>query len=148
MAGGIKGGIKAYPASALHFKIQENLTLQKDDNLFAFIEETSQISLYDIGDPLLVMFLISVLSGLMGIIFGYKRFYDDFLSKSITLPVYAYLIILFVVALAIIFWPAIKNRPKGLQTIKGESFGVQRIFVDGKRFVNCKFSKTELVYTG
>ena len=97
---------------------------------------------------ILVMFIITLLGGLMSIIFGYKRFYDDFLSKSITLPVYAYLIIFFVVALAIIFWPAIKNRPKGLQTIKGESFGVQRIFVDGKHFVNCKFRKTELVYKG
>ncbi len=97
---------------------------------------------------ILVMFIITLFGGLMSIIFGYKRFYDDFLSKSITLPVYAYIIILFVVALAIIFWPAIKNRPKGLQTIKGESFGVQRIFVDGKHFVNCNFRNTELAYRG
>jgi hypothetical protein len=97
---------------------------------------------------ILVMFIITLLGGLIGIILGWKRFYDDFLSKSITLPVYVYLIILFVVALAIIFWPAIKDRPKQLQTIKGESFGVQRIVVDGKRFVNCNFRKTELVFRG
>lgn len=94
------------------------------------------------------MFIISVLSGLMGIILGWKKFNEDFLSKSITLPVYVYLIILFVVFLAIIFWPAIKNRPKPLRTIKGASFGVQRIVVDGKRFVNCTFRKTELVFRG
>ena len=52
------------------------------------------------------------------------------------------------IALAIIFWPAIENRPKRLRTIKGESFGVQRILVDGKHFVNCKFRKTELVFRG
>ena len=102
------------------------------------------------NNPLITLgvFIISVLSALMGIILMWKRFYDDFLSKSITLPVYVHLIILFVVVLAIIFWPAIKDRPKGLQTIKGESFGVQRIFIDGKHFVNCKFRKTELVYKG
>jgi len=97
---------------------------------------------------ILVMFIISLLGGIMGIVLGWKKFYVDFLSKSITLPVYVYLIILFVVALAIIFFPAIKDRPKPLLTIKGESFGVQRILVDGKRFVNCKFRKTELVFRG
>ena len=97
---------------------------------------------------ILVMFMITLLGGLMSIIFGWKRFRNDILLKKITLLVYAYLIIFFVVALAIIFWPAIKDRPKRLQIIKGESFGVQRIFVDGKHFVNCKFRKTELVFRG
>jgi len=97
---------------------------------------------------ILVVFIISVLSGFMGIILGWKRFYDDFLSKSITLPVYVLIILFVVVVLAIRFLPATKDLPKGLTTIKGESFGVQRIFVDGKRFVNCKFRKTELAYKG
>ena len=94
------------------------------------------------------MFIISILSGIMTIIFGWKRFRDDILLKKITVPIYAYLIILFLVALAIIFWPAIEDRPKRLRTIEGESFGVQRILVDGKRFVNCKFRKTELAFRG
>jgi hypothetical protein len=102
------------------------------------------------NNPMIVLgvFVISVLSGLMGIILMSKRFWNDFLSKSITLPVYVYLIIFFVVILAIIFRPAIKDRPKPLRIIKGESFGVQRIFIDGKRFVNCKFRGTELVFKG
>lgn len=94
------------------------------------------------------MFIITLLGTLMSIILGWKRFYHDFLSKSITLPVYVYLIIFFVIVLINILWPAIKDRPKPLRTIKGESFGVQRIVVDGKRFVNCKFTKTELVFRG
>ena len=96
---------------------------------------------------ILVMFIITLLGGIMTIILGWEEFYDDFLSKSITLPVYV-LIILFVVVLAIIFRSAAKDQSKPLQIIKGESFGVQRIFVDGKHFVNCKFRKTELVYKG
>lgn len=97
---------------------------------------------------ILAMFIISILSGIITIILGWKRFRDDILLKKITLPVYAYLVILFLVALAIIFWPAIEDRPKRLRSIKGESFGVQRVFVDGKRFVNCTFRNTELVFRG
>ena len=94
------------------------------------------------------MFIITILSGTITIILGYERFYNDFLSKSISLPVYMYIIIFIVVALIMIFRPVVKNRPKGLQTIKGETFGTQRIKIDGKRFVNCKFAKTEFAYWG
>ena len=97
---------------------------------------------------ILVTSILTLLAAGMGIFLGWKKFYNNFLSKCITLPVYVYLIIGFFVVLAIIFWPAIKDRPKPLRTIKGETFGVQRILVDGKRFVNCKFRKTELVYRG
>ena len=98
---------------------------------------------------LIIMFIFTSLGTVMGIVLGWKKFYDDFLSKSITLPVYVNLIILFVVvALTIKFCPATKGRPKELQTIKGETFGTQRIKIDGKRFVNCKFSKTEFSYWG
>jgi len=102
------------------------------------------------NNPLIIlgMFTITVLSGIITIIIGWKKFSDDILLKKITVPVYAYLVIFFLIALAIIFWPAIEDRPKPLRTIKGESFGVQRILVDGKRFVNCKFKKTELVFRG
>jgi hypothetical protein len=97
---------------------------------------------------ILVMFIISVLSGIITIILGWKKFYNDVLSKRITLPVYAYLIIFFFVALVIIFWPTIEKRPKRLRTIEGESFGVQRVYLDGKRFVNCTFEGTEIVFKG
>jgi len=102
------------------------------------------------NNPLIIlaMFIISVLSGIITIILGWKRFRDDVLVKKVTLPVYAYVIVFFLVALAITLWPAIGDRPKRLRTIEGESFGVQRILVDGKRFVNCKFKKTELVFRG
>ncbi|WP_243555996.1 toll/interleukin-1 receptor domain-containing protein [Priestia megaterium] len=35
-----------------------------------------------------------------------------------------------------------------LETIEGQSFGVQQVFLDGKRFVNCTFDGSELVYKG
>ena len=110
------------------------------DNLIQLLQNNPLI--------ILAMFIITVLSGIITIILGWKKFYKDILSKSITLPVYAYLIIFFFVALAIIFWPTIENRPKPLRTVKGESFGIQRIFIDGKSFVNCNFNGTELVFKG
>jgi hypothetical protein len=97
---------------------------------------------------ILIMFIITFFSGAITIILGWKKLYNDILSKKITLPIYAYLIILFFVFLAIIFWPIIKNQPKGYRTIEGESFGVQRVVLDGKRFINCSFDGTELVIKG
>ena len=94
------------------------------------------------------MFIITVLSGIITIILGWRKFYKDILSKNIILPVYVYLIVFFFVALAIIFWPAIESRPKPLRTIEGESFGIQRVYADGKRFVNCRFDGTEIVIRG
>jgi hypothetical protein len=97
---------------------------------------------------ILIMFVISLISGIIGIYIGWRKFYEDVLSKRVTLPVYAYLVIFFFVALLIIFWPAVEDRPKKLRTIEREAFGVQRVIVDGKRFVNCTFRKTELVFRG
>ena len=80
------------------------------------------------------------------------------LSKSISLPVYVHLIYFIVVvvvaASTIKFWPTtpatpvIEDQPKELQVIKGETFGTQRIKIDGKRFVRCKFVGTEFLYMG
>jgi len=98
---------------------------------------------------LLIVFILTLLSALITIVPWSRRFFNDFLSKNITLPVYVHLIILLVVViLSIRFCPTTKERPKELKTIKGETFGVQRITLDGKRFVNCKFAKTEFVYWG
>jgi hypothetical protein len=94
------------------------------------------------------MFIITFFSGVVTIVLGWKRLYNDILSKKVTLPIYAYLIILFFVFLAIIFRPAIKIQPKGYRTIEGESFGVQSVVLDGKRFINCSFDGTELVFKG
>ena len=96
-----------------------------------------------------VMFIISLLSGFMTIFLGWKQFYADFLSKSITLPVYVYpILLLFVFALARMFSSTVQKHSKRLRTIKGESFGAQHVYVDGKRFVNCTFENTKLVFRG
>lgn len=37
---------------------------------------------------------------------------------------------------------------KELEIIEGQRFGVQQVFLDGKRFLNCTFDGSELVYKG
>ncbi|AXN41272.1 hypothetical protein [Peribacillus butanolivorans] len=37
---------------------------------------------------------------------------------------------------------------KELETIEGKAFGVEQVILDGKRFVNCTFDGSELVYKG
>jgi len=60
---------------------------------------------------ILVMFIISALSGTISIVFGWKRFRDDILLRKITIPVYAYLMIFFLVAVVVVFWPAMNIGP-------------------------------------
>lgn len=92
--------------------------------------------------------LVGLLSGIMTIVGQWKPFCREVLLKRVTLPAYAYLIIIFLVALFVILCPETKGGTRKLRTIKGESFGVQRVIMDGKHFVNCKFRKTELVFRG
>jgi len=97
---------------------------------------------------ILAMFVLSMASGVMTILLGWKKFYTDYLCKTIKIPTWLLLCILFVVFLAVIFKPAFTRLPKELETIDGVSFGVQRVQIDGKRFTNCTFHGSELLYKG
>ncbi|WP_145146576.1 hypothetical protein [Paenibacillus xylanexedens] len=101
---------------------------------------------------LICMFIISLLGGIITIILGWNDFYNDYLSKQLELPVWFFLFIIFVTSATMLFFKQRSNSqqllPKGLVTIEGEFFGVQQVNLDGKRFVNCKFDGTELIYNG
>ncbi|PEX84078.1 toll/interleukin-1 receptor domain-containing protein [Bacillus cereus] len=43
---------------------------------------------------------------------------------------------------------SISKTTKELETIEGRTFGVEQVQLDGKRFVNCTFDGSELVYKG
>ncbi len=58
------------------------------------------------------------------------------------------MILILIGLLAAMLWPAAGNHPRLMRTVQGESFGVQRVYVDGNRFVRCRFDGTELVITG
>ena len=93
---------------------------------------------------LLIMFLISLIGGVMSIILGWKQFYEDYLSKKLTIPVWLFLILY----LTTILKPTLNITSNELKTITGKSFGVQQIHLDGYRFVNCRFNGSELVFAG
>ncbi len=95
------------------------------------------------------MFLISSTAGIIAIITGWQDFYTNYLSKPITIPIWLFLILIFLLIVIFVFRPQKKNYSmKGLETIEGENFGVQQVNVDGKRFVNCTFDGSELVFKG
>lgn len=100
---------------------------------------------------ILSMFLISVLSGVISIVLGWEKFYRDFLSKQLEVPIWFLLLFGLIILLIYVFRPSSKNpkKPiKELETVEGKKFGVQQIEIDGKKFVNCDFDGTELIFKG
>jgi hypothetical protein len=100
--------------------------------------------------PLIItgMFIITLLSAMMSIILGWAKFYSDFLSININIPVWAFILFIVIAIIIYIFRPTSSRKVKELETIEGKKFGVQPIEVDGKRFVNCEFDGSELVFRG
>lgn len=80
---------------------------------------------------------------------SWEDFYTNYLSKPITIPVWLPIISIFLLLVIFVFRPQ-KKKPsiKQLETIEGENFGVQQVILDGKRFVNCTFDGSELVFNG
>ena len=52
-----------------------------------------------------------------------------------------------VMAFPIAVW-VMRIRSKSIVNVVGKAFGVERVYVDGKNFINCKFQGAELAYTG
>lgn len=105
------------------------------------------------SNPLAVlgMFVVSLVSGVMSIIVGWKSFYSDYLSKNVTIPVWLLLALFLAACLMAVNYSARKSKPKldkELVSVEGKRFGVQQIEVDGKSFVRCEFSGTELIVNG
>lgn len=96
------------------------------------------------------MFIVTILSGAMTIILGWKAFYVDYLSKAVTLPVWLFIL----VVIGCLFTALFAGRQsddtavKELDTIEGKRFGVQQIVVDGKKFERCRFDGSEVIFNG
>lgn len=76
----------------------------------------------------LVMFIISLISGLMGIVLGWKRFFEDYLSKSVSIPVW--IIVIIFISMPAIFAILVGSKPiedeiKELSLVEGKKFGIQ-----------------------
>jgi hypothetical protein len=96
----------------------------------------------------LVMFIVSMTSGIAGLLLGWKQLYVDFLSKSVELPAWLIIIIVFAVlpALILVRRKTEVDENAKLLSVQGQKFGVQRLFADGKSFERCEFHGTEIVF--
>lgn len=98
----------------------------------------------------LTMFLISFTSGVAGIVLGWKQLYQDYLSKTIEVPIWLVILALLLLpGLRIAYRSLIGRRTtKELLKVEGKKFGVQQIVLDGKLFERCEFHGTEVVFEG
>jgi hypothetical protein len=100
---------------------------------------------------ILVMFFVAILSGIMTIILGWKAFYQDYLSKTITVPVWLLIILFFIACLLVVQFSGKESNygaSRELESIEGKRFGVQQVILDGKKFERCEFVGTELIFNG
>src|SRR5882724_8771011 len=99
----------------------------------------------------LTMFAVSLVSGIMGIVLGWKRFYDDYLSKTVPTPAWLIITIVILNGFALLFIGArraAKEQPAELVSVVGKTFGVQQVVLDGYKFSKCDFDGSELVFNG
>jgi len=99
----------------------------------------------------LIMFVIALLSGIITIILGWKKFFGDYLSKEVIIPVWLLILLSIVGCILVIQFAGRRSTDmvvKELESIEGKSFGVQQIVVDGKKFERCYFNGTELIIDG
>lgn len=94
-----------------------------------------------------LMFVITTIGTLMGIVLGWKQFYHDYLSVQVSMPLWMlFLIILAAFILVLLIADrkkSIKDRP--MEVVADMEFGVQRIDVNGKHFKRCKFHGSEIL---
>ena len=104
------------------------------------------------NSPIIItaMFLLTLISGITGLILGWKQLYTDYLSKTFNTPVWLAIFIVLILLIAATFLRAPNKRtaPTELKIIEGKEFGVQRVNLDGFHFKRCKFDRTELIFSG
>ena len=96
------------------------------------------------------MFLVSVFSGIAGLLLGWSQLYKDYLSKTVELPVWLFIVGLICIPLILVAVRGLRKTGASDSPVKveGKKFGVQRINVDGKSFERCEFHGSELLFSG
>lgn len=95
-----------------------------------------------------IVVLIGLISALMTIFLTWKRFFNDYLSKRVAIPLWLILIISVFLLVLFLGRSSVKEEPKELSLVEGKKFGIQQVVLDGKRFVRCSFDGTELIFNG
>lgn len=99
---------------------------------------------------ILLMFLVTLMSSVAGIVLGWNQLYQDYLSKTVEIPVWLLLLGLVLLPVLLAGYRALYGRQLGkeLLPIEGKQFGVEQVTLDGSRFVRCEFHGTEVIYEG
>ncbi|WP_018609434.1 hypothetical protein [Uliginosibacterium gangwonense] len=96
----------------------------------------------------IVVFLISACSSVVTIVLGWNQFYQDYLSKSINIPIWVFIISPFIYLLLRPIYKQLYSPSKSLKKVEGKQFGVQQINIDGMSFERCKFDHSLLIFEG
>ncbi|NVZ95174.1 hypothetical protein HX819_28070 [Pseudomonas sp. D6002] len=99
---------------------------------------------------IVVMFIFTFLSTVAGLMVSWNDLYRDYLSKTVTIPIWLALFFVLSIFFGWIIYSsrARSNREKPIELISGMKFGVERVFASGKRFVSCSFDGSEVVIDG
>lgn len=103
-------------------------------------------------NPLIIvfMFFFTILGTLIGILVSWDVLYRDYLSKSVTIPLWLALLISVIVFFGWIFYATRKRAQLELpmELVADKDFGVERVKACGRKFINCKFNGTEILIDG
>ncbi len=91
---------------------------------------------------ILIMFVVVILGGIMTIILGWRAFYDDYLSKAVTVPVWLLLLILIIGCLFAVQLAGVQSGDtvvKELETTENKRIVVPQNVVDGKKIERYQF---------
>ena len=97
----------------------------------------SGFDLYPIATGIIGSLLASIVTYMIGKV---ARF------GSITVPIWIIGIVIFIIGY--FFYLDYKSKSADLETVYNKNFGVERVILDGKEFVDCKFDRSELVFLG
>lgn len=111
-----------------------------------------RLSNFLMTNPVIVvaMFVLTLISGLVGVLLSWEVLYRDYLSKSVSIPAWLALVGVFAVFFGWILYGTRTHKasPEKVEMVNDKSFGVERVEICGKTFVGCRFQRTELVYDG
>jgi len=95
-----------------------------------------------------IVIILGVVCGIVTLILGAKKVYNDFLSKSVKIPAWLLCLIILFIFPIIGLKLSSEDPNKPYLEIKGETFGAQVVNLDGKSFINCSFTGSALEYSG
>ncbi|HEY5125460.1 MAG TPA: hypothetical protein VIK14_17150 [Ignavibacteria bacterium] len=68
--------------------------------------------------------------------------------SKIQLPVWIFVLLITYIFMSILFFALNVFEKKSLTTVVDKVYGTEKVVLDGKKFINCTFNRTELIIKG